>query len=316
MSPPLVSIVTPVYNQAQWLEEAILSVLEQDYPHVEYIVVDDGSTDGSAEIVRRYADRLTWWTTQPNRGQVAAINLGFSRATGDVVGWLNSDDTYLPGTIARLARYFEEDPDLALVYGDAYYTDEESKRTGYLRAREWDVPAMIRTCECHVVQPGSLFGRRALERLEPMDESRHWFFDYELFLRLGGVGGVRHLHEPLATYRLHPESKSVGAPHAKARDYVRVADEFFVNEFLDEAGLSALRPHARSTAYLIAAEYFHSALDTAAARRYYLKAFARHPRNATPHTLSLAFRSLLPGQLVQRLRDLRGRLRRDGTHRH
>src|SRR5262245_36795152 len=99
---PRVSIVTPSYNQAQFLEETMLSVLEQDYPNIEYVVVDDGSTDGSVEIIRRHADRLAWWTHQENAGQVAAINRGFERTSGELMAYLNSDDTLLPGAVTEM----------------------------------------------------------------------------------------------------------------------------------------------------------------------------------------------------------------------
>src|SRR5919205_2775909 len=114
---PLVSIVTPSYNQAAFLEETIRSVLEQDYGPIEYVVVDDGSTDRSVEIVERYADRLAWWTRQENAGQVAALNRGFERTTGEYMAYLNSDDTLLPGAIARMVAELERDPDLWLDYG-------------------------------------------------------------------------------------------------------------------------------------------------------------------------------------------------------
>ena len=175
MSRPLVSIVTPSYNQAPYLEETIRSVLDQDYPNVEYLVVDDGSTDESVEIIRRYEDRLAWWTRQENAGQVAALNRGFERARGQLLGYLNSDDTLLPGALSRLAAEFERSPELLLVYGDALYTDERSRRTGYLTSREFDVVEMVRRCDNHVVQPSALWSREAWELAGPLNE-RGWYF--------------------------------------------------------------------------------------------------------------------------------------------
>src|SRR5947208_5614134 len=129
MNGPLVSIVTPSYNQVAFVEDTIRSVLEQDYEPIEYVVVDDGSTDGSVEIVRRYEDRLTAAIAQENAGQVAALNRGFARTSGEYMGYLNSDDTLLPGAISRLAAELESDPNLLLVYGDALYADEHGRQT-------------------------------------------------------------------------------------------------------------------------------------------------------------------------------------------
>jgi glycosyltransferase involved in cell wall biosynthesis len=298
---PLVSIVTPSYNQAAFLDETIRSVLDQDYPDVEYGIVDGGSTDGSLDVIRRHEDRLAWWTSEADRGQADALDKGFARARGEILGWVSSDDTLLPGTISKLVERFERDPELLLVYGDALYTDEESRRTGYLRARAYDVPQMLRTCECHVVQPGSLFRRRAWDVAGPFDPSRHWFFDFEFFLRVGSHGRVEQLREPLATYRVHPSSKSVGGYETMARDYVRVAEEFYADG-LFSGELEGLERRARSSAYVQAGENFYAALDLRAARRAFVRALRLDPRNATRRSLSLTAKSFLPAALVERLR--------------
>src|ERR671937_176454 len=111
---PIVSIVTTSYNQASYLEETLLSVLEQDYPRIEYVVVDDGSTDESVDVIRRYEHRLAWWTTQVNAGQAAALNRGFARATGSILAFLSSDDTLLPGAVSRVVAALARDPELLL----------------------------------------------------------------------------------------------------------------------------------------------------------------------------------------------------------
>ena len=142
MSSPLVSIVTPSFNQGSFLDETIRSVLEQDYQPIEYMVIDDGSTDGSIDIIRGYADRLAWWTTRPNAGQAAAINEGLRRTTGEFMGFLNSDDTLLPGAVTKMVEELQRDESLLLVYGDALYTDERSLCTGSLPSRAFDVAKM------------------------------------------------------------------------------------------------------------------------------------------------------------------------------
>lgn len=306
MSRPLVSIVTPSYNQARWLEETIESVLAQDYPNIEYIVVEGGSTDGSEGIVRRYEDRVAWWTSLPGSSQAAALNHGLSRAKGELLTWINSDDTLLPGAISRLVAEFERDPELVLAYGDAIYTDEDSRQTGPLPARQWDVPLMLRTFECHVVQPASIFTRTGWEAAGPLREDRAWFFDFEFFMKLSKVGEAKQLHEPFATYRLHPTSKSVGDPLRRAVDLARLADELPRSD-LFSGQLARLARPTRSGGYLAAGEDFYAGLDIASARAFLWKGLATYPRNATRRKLGLAFKSLLPRFAIAGLRRrLRG----------
>ncbi|MEP6977186.1 MAG: glycosyltransferase family 2 protein [Thermoleophilia bacterium] len=297
MTGPLVSIVTPSYNQARFLEETIRSVLDQDYPELEYLVVDGGSTDGSAEIVERYTDRLAWWTSEPDRGQAAALNKAFAHAAGDVLGWISSDDTLLPGAVSRVVAELERDPGAALVYGEALFVDEEGEELFPLQPRPFDVAAMVRACDNHVVQPGSLFRRDALELAGPFDERAYYFFDFEFVLRLAERGArVVSIPDRLSTYRVHPESKSGGAPLAKARDYVRIADEFLAASALPCAD------QGRATAYLRAGEYFYEALELGEARRSLLRAARRRP---TGRGLSLLAKSFMPRRAVSALRRRR-----------
>ncbi len=296
--------MTPSYQQGEFLEETIASVLSQDYEPIEYIVVDDGSTDGSVEIVRRYEDRLAWWTQQENAGQVAALNRGFARSTGEYLAFVNSDDTLLPGAVSALVAELESDPRLVLVYGDSVYTDAESRQRGPLPSRIWDPALMVRRADNHVVQPSSMWRRSAWEHAGPLNEGGYYFFDFEFYLRLSALGPVRRIGRPLSTYREHPGSKTMGSGVRKANDYIRFADEF-----LGGAGLpEELRPHARrgrSSAYLAAGDYLYDELDLWRARRYLWSGLALHPGNASRRSLSLALKSLLPLPVVRRLRARR-----------
>jgi glycosyltransferase involved in cell wall biosynthesis len=302
---PLVSIVTPSFNQAAFLEETIRSVLEQDYTPIEYIVVDDGSTDGSLDIIRRCEARLTWWTTQPNAGQAAAINSGFARTSGELMGFLNSDDTLLPRSVARMVEEFERDDRLLLVYGDALYSDEHSRPAGYLQSRPFDVADMVRTCDNHVVQPSALWRREAWDRFGPLNEEGWYFFDFEFFLQFP-PDRVRRIPAPLSTYRIHSKAKSRGADGTRlARDHARLADTFFTGECLPEQAWPVARK-GRASAYLLGAEFAYEALDLARTRRYTLKAFRLDPtRSWSLRWLSLLGKSSLPRRLVRRLRARR-----------
>jgi glycosyltransferase involved in cell wall biosynthesis len=304
-----VSIVTPSYNQAQFLEETILSVLDQDYPDVEYAVVDGGSTDGSVEIIRRYEDRLAWWQSAPDRGQPDAINQGFARATGDALAWLNSDDTLLAGAVAEMVSELEADPTLVMVYGDALYIDEGSNRTGYLASRRWDPAEMVRCCDNHVVQPSAMWRREAWERAGPLNEDAYYFFDFEFILRLSVLGTVKRVPRPWATYREHPASKTMGDQVRKAEDYLRFADKWLQSGELPE-GLRRYVRQSRSSARLAAGDYLYWELDLPRARRTLWAGLALYPRNASRRSLPLAFKSLLPKPVVRRLRARRNAARR------
>jgi glycosyltransferase involved in cell wall biosynthesis len=306
---PLVSIVVPSLNQAAFLEETLESVLSQSYEPLEVLVVDGGSTDGSVEIVRRYEDRLAWWVSEPDRGQADALNKGLARARGALLGWLSSDDTLLPGALARLVEPFVADPELFLVYGDAQYAGD---RNDLLPARPFDVVQMVRSCECHVVQPASLFSRRAWELCGPLDPTRHWFFDFELFVRMGLAGRAMQLDgPPLATYRLHAGSKSFAQSVPKARDYVRVAREFYANG-LFEGRLAGLERKARASAYHHGGIYFYDALELREARRCFLQATRLAPTRARAE-LPLLARALLPPRLIARVRARAGRASQSRT---
>jgi glycosyltransferase involved in cell wall biosynthesis len=272
VSTPLVTIVTPSLNQAGFLEETIRSVLAQDYPNLEYAVVDGGSTDGSLAIIERYADRLAWWTSEPDGGQAAALNKAFGRARGEILGWLSSDDTLLPGAVSRVVETLVADPELLLVYGSALFVDEHGREIFPLEARPFDVAEMVRECANHVVQPGSLFRRRALELAGPFDDDAHYLFDFEFALRIWRAGGkVKSIPDRLATYRVHRGSKSGGGSLLKARDYARFADRF-----LRGSGLPG-EEEGRASAYLAAGDYFYAAGHFPEARRYLTRSVRRHP---------------------------------------
>ena len=303
MSRPLVSIVTTSYQQARYLEETLRSVLEQDYPRLEYVVVDDGSTDGSVELIARYADRLAWWTTQRNQGQPRALNRGFEHATGDLLGFLSSDDVLLPGAISRLVAEFERDPELVLAYGGAINIDEDSRQFRTAWSADWDVGLMARTARMVVPQPASLWSRRGWELAGPFNERAWSWFDAELFLRLGAVGRVARIEEPLAAFRLHPESKQMSRHEQMAEDSIRFAEEFWGGELPP-----ALRQHARvgrAGQYRRAALALYAAGDVERARRLFLRSLLLSPRGIRRKQLGRLARTLLPGRVVRRRRERR-----------
>lgn len=207
MNAPLVSIVTPSYNQARFLEATIESVLGQDYPNLEYLIVDGGSTDGSLEIIQRYSQRLAWWVSEPDRGQTDAINKGFARAGGQILAWLNSDDTYLPGTVSEAVAYLQAHPEAGMVYGDANLVDENGALLGRFPARQTDY-ARLRRGYVHIPQQAAFFRGDLWRRVGPLDPSFFFAMDYDLWVRIAKIAPL-HYHPRLwADFRLHGSAKT------------------------------------------------------------------------------------------------------------
>lgn len=202
---PLVSVVTPSLNQGRYLEATIRSVMEQDYPHVEHVVVDGGSTDETVDILRRFEH--VSWVSEPDRGQAHALNKGFAMARGEILGWLNADDVYLCGAIAAAVSVLLE-TGCGLVHGGWSQIDESGTLLREVEPIPFDYRQQLEVRNA-VSQPGSLFTREAFESVGGIDESYRYAMDYELWLKLGERYEVRHVDRILAAYRLHPESKTV-----------------------------------------------------------------------------------------------------------
>jgi glycosyltransferase involved in cell wall biosynthesis len=207
---PLVSIVTPSYNQAPFLETTIRSVLEQDYPRIEYIVADGGSTDGSVDIIRRYADRLAWWVSEKDRGQTDAINKGFAHAGGSILAWLNSDDTYEPGALSAAVQYRRDHAQVGLVYGDANFIDRDGRVIGRFGAAQTDL-RRLRQGYVHIPQQAAFWRSDLWKQVGPLDPSFFFAMDYDLWVRLAARAPIVYTPRLWANFRLHTSGKTMSA---------------------------------------------------------------------------------------------------------
>jgi glycosyltransferase involved in cell wall biosynthesis len=205
---PLVSIVTPSYNQAHFLEETILSVLNQDYPNVEYIVIDGGSTDGSVDIIRKYEDRLAHWVSEPDEGQSDAINKGWRCARGDILAYLNSDDTYLPGALRTVVQYLQNYPRVDMVYGYLNWIDEGGRVTWTTEpSTDFDLDSLIYYA-FFIPQPTVFFRKHVLDKVGMLDTSLYYCMDTDLWHRIGMNFTVRGIPTAIANFRTHLASKT------------------------------------------------------------------------------------------------------------
>ena len=204
---PLVSIVTPSYNQHRYLEDTIRSVLDQDYPALEYFVIDGGSNDGSVEIIKKYADKLTGWVSEPDQGQTEAINKGFLRSNGEYMAWLNSDDVYQPGAIRSAVEFMQKNPEIGLVYGDTDLIDGSGKKIGRFNARQTSYQRLMRG-GVYIPQPAAFWRRDVWERSGPLDPSYYFAMDYDLWVRFSKITQIKYVPEVWASFRIHDSGKS------------------------------------------------------------------------------------------------------------
>lgn len=205
---PSVSLVTPSYNQAEFIEETLRSVLLQGYPTLEYFVIDGGSTDESVPIIQKYAAWLAGWVSERDQGQADAINKGFRRSTGECLNWLNSDDVLMPGALGRMVQALATQPEPTLVYGHCDYVRPDGELFQTVHA--WDFnPYRLLTGIPLVIQPASLFSRRAWDLTGPLDESLHYLMDHNLYVQMALAGRTFvKLDDRLARFRLHRTSKT------------------------------------------------------------------------------------------------------------
>jgi glycosyltransferase involved in cell wall biosynthesis len=203
---PSITIVTPSLNQGRFIEETIRSVLDQGYPNLEYIIMDGGSTDGSVEIIRRYADRLAYWTSAPDDGQSAATNAGWRMAKGEIIAWQNSDDRYLPGALHAVAKAFREHPDTVLVYGQTRRVDADGGPMGTVGSA-YSQRKLLYSHQL-IPLPSAFFRRSAVEAVGLLDESLHYSNDLDLFLRLNRLARPVMLHQTLAEATFHADAKT------------------------------------------------------------------------------------------------------------
>lgn len=224
-----VTIVTPSYNQGSFIEETIDSVLAQNIPHLEYIVMDGGSTDNTVDIIRKYERHLTYWQSKPNEGQATSIKAGFARGSGEILGWINSDDLYERGVLSKMAELFEADLSAKLAYGDYSLLYPDGRLVPKPKI-SFDFEMCLYSY-LMIPQPSSFWRRTVWDAVGGVNPKYHFAFDYDFFLRAashlaGEPSAIRHVSDLWSRFRVHPSSKSVSQRGRFAAEHEQICRQF------------------------------------------------------------------------------------------
>jgi glycosyltransferase involved in cell wall biosynthesis len=303
---PSITVVVPSYQQADFLEETLRSILLQGYPSLELLVMDGGSKDGSVDIIRRYEPWIAGWVSEKDGGQSAAINKGWRRATGDLLTWLNSDDLLLPGWAAEMARAFVADPELDLAYCEVNVVDKDSRFDWLYPARAPEVESIIVDWKSPFAQQGFLVRRSVVEAGGWVDESLHFTMDTELWLRLK-LQGRKFLRvgKPLAAFRVQPAAKTSNTSDVHVANMLEVTRRFVESA---PSELRSVAERARRRRHWNAAHINYDNRRHAEARESALHHLADDGWQALPRVAGMVALSFL-GDSGHRLLQLSRRLR-------
>ena len=276
---PLVSIVINSYNQAEFLEKTILSVLKQKYDRMEILLVDCGSTDQSLEIIQHYQDQFAWWVSEKDLGQADGINHGLAHANGELVAWLNSDDTYRPGAVAEAADAWMTDREAVLVYGDVVSVNEKDTPIRRIPCGNYQLADLMMFKIIN--QPGVFMNRKTLNQAGMLSLDYHFLLDHQLWLRLARLGKLTHVPQVWAAGRFHPAAKNLASADQFGQEAYRIArwlesDPAYVSEYQLLKNKVWAGAHRMNARYLLDADQYAKAFGA------YWKGLTRSPALVLP----------------------------------
>ena len=273
---PLVTVITPAYNQGIFLRDTIESVLSQDYPNIELFVLNDGSTDDTEKILQEYTGRIRW-ETQKNMGQTPTINKGWSLTTGEIITWLNSDDTYLPGAVKAGVDYLLSHPETGIVFADSVFTEADGTHLERTRPLPpFNYLNFVTKCENPISQPSSFIRREVVKKAGELDPSFYYFMDWDFWLRAGLYFKIDYIPELWSTYRLHAESKTVAQSVKAAPELAYMYNKFFSRQDLPPE-VAALKKKAMMNMYFTSSGYYLQGNDKKSAAKMARIAIHQYP---------------------------------------
>ena len=273
---PLVTVITPAYNQGIFLRDTIESVLSQDYPNIELFVLNDGSTDDTEKILLEYTGRIRW-ETQKNMGQTPTINKGWSLTTGETITWLNSDDTYLPGAVKAGVQYLLSHPETGIVFADSVFTEADGTHLERTRPLPpFNYLNFVIKCENPISQPSSFIRREVVKKAGELDPSFYYFMDWDFWLRAGLYFKIDYIPELWSTYRLHAESKTVAQSVKAAPELAYMYTKFFSRQDLPPE-VAALKKKAMMNMYFTSSGYYLQGNDKKSAAKMARIAIHQYP---------------------------------------
>lgn len=278
---PTLTVVTPAYNQADFLRDTIESVLAQDYPNIEYVILDDGSTDDTPNILAEYGDRIVW-KSQKNIGQTPTINKGWAMTRGEVITWLNSDDTFYSSTSAGEGmEYLISKPAVGIVFGDSMFTDADGTEIERTRpVVDFAYEKMVTMCENSISQPSAFIRREIVEKVGELDPKFYYFMDWDFWLRAGIYFKIEHTDAIWSTYRLHPESKTVAQSKKAAPELEYMYKKYFARDDVP-ANIRAIENQAMMNMYFTSGGYYLKGGDAEKASEMAKRAFEVNPAGRT-----------------------------------
>jgi glycosyltransferase involved in cell wall biosynthesis len=271
---PLVTIVTPSFNQADFLEETIRSVLFQGYPNLEYIIMDGGSQDDSVEIIKKYSHWLSYWTSKPDEGQSDAINSGFQRARGEYIAWLNSDDLFLPGAIQSIVLALHQNPQAGMAFGQTEVIDSMGHKLGIFEPVKYSFQNLL-CMKIILPQQAAFFRRSVLERIGYLQKDLHYAMDVELFIRIGASYPILPVSTTSGQFRLSDINKGVISKTNWCPEFIKIIDEFFISDTLSQK-YGHLRKAAYAGAYYRGAHTYFETGQYGQARAWLFQAAQNH----------------------------------------